>query len=113
MVFFFKVCSLLHDVAKNLQVLVLHIKHLQCVHLFLEHPTEHLEIPLILWRQQSKTSPRLPNSGRPARPMDVDFSVEGALVVDDILHVGDVKAAGGHVCADKNGAFSVVVDHRG
>ena len=45
--------------------------------------------------------------------MDIDFSIEGALVVDDILHVWDVKATGGYVSADKNGAFRVVVDHRG
>ncbi len=43
--------------------------------------------------------------------MDVDFSIEGALIVDDVLYVGDVETTGGYVCANENGALGVVVNH--
>jgi len=42
------------------------------------------------------------DSGGSSGAVHVDLSVEGTLVVDDILHVWDVQASCGYICADHN-----------
>ena len=43
--------------------------------------------------------------------MNVDLSVERTLVVDNILHVWNVKTSCSHISADKNRAIGDLVNH--
>lgn len=92
-------------------MLVLHIKHANLSHVFLQHRRKCLEIPLILWSQESQRLTRATDTGCATASVHVDLSVEGALIVDDVLHVGNIKASRGNICADKDSTLLIAINH--
>lgn len=111
MVFLLKVSGCLNSGPKHLQVRVLHIEHRDIAHVFFKYSTDSLEVSFVRRGQQSQRITRLANSSSATTSVNVDFSVEWTLIVNNILHVGDVKTASSHVCADENGTISVAVNN--
>lgn len=92
-------------------MLVLNIEHANLSHVFLQHRRKCLEIPLILWSQESQRISRATDTGCATASVHVDLSVERALIVDDVLHVGDIKASRGNICADKDSTLLIAIYH--
>ncbi len=71
-----------------------------------DQPPDGLEGLLIVWGKEREDLALATDTSRSTASVDVNFSVEGRLVVEHSLDVGDIEPASGYVCAHKDRAIA-------
>ena len=105
---FLRVNCSVHGRPHQFKLSILDVKHLYRIHRWLEYLANDLVILLIFRRQQSQWFSWSTNSSCSTTSMDIDLSIERALVVKHILHVWNVETSRCNICANQNCWFIVI-----
>jgi hypothetical protein len=89
----FKLLGRLNHRAKHVKGGVAHVEHLYIVGMTFQYVENNLERFLIVGRQKVQSFTRAADTCSTTTAMNVDFRVEGALIMEYVVYVGDVEAA--------------------
>jgi len=109
---FFKLLGRPDNFPQHLKLSVLHIEHLNIVSWFFKDFTDRLKVLFVFGSEQVQGLAWFSDTSGTPTPVNIDLSVEGALVVDNIVYVGDVETSRSDISANQDNAVMIGVSSR-